>query len=203
MKEIDDNLNTTKSEPMKKGDWFLLAILILLLLLSFPVLWRLYRFLIPLAAVGFIGYFAFKFMQLGQHTEGNDNGSQNFTKVWTGFVVFLRAYFRAIALTVISMIVVAVTVILVYGHYSKGNVTEKEMEQMTQSLAKYKSHSGQYPAGLTELIGNDPLKRDWFLDSWGNEMDYKVNTDGLGYTLSSSGADGKLGTADDIVIKKK
>jgi hypothetical protein len=202
MNEIDDNLNTNKPEPMKKGEWFLLGILILLLLLSFPVLWRLYRFLIPLAAVGFIGYFAYKLMQLGNNVEGNNNGSQNFIKVWTAFIIVLRAYFRKMAFTAITMLVVAVTVILVYGHYSKGNDTEKEMEQIAQSLEKYKIHSGQYPTGLAELIGNDPLKRDWFLDSWENVMYYNSNADGLGYTLSSQGADGKLGTADDLVVKK-
>ena len=199
----NDNLPTDKPNPMKKTDWVLLTIVILLLLLSFPILWRLYRFLIPLVVIGFIVYVIFRFIKTKENASVISQGVlQNFTSVWIEIKTLVRTFFRRIVLTSSVVIVLAVLVLLSYGHYSKSSVTEKEMALMTQSLAKYKSHFGYYPAGLAELIGNDPLKKEWLQDSWGNQMAYKVSKDGLGYKLSSPGVDGKIGNGDDLILEK-
>ena len=203
MDDFDNNLNTQKNSPMKNSDWFLLGILILLLLITFPFLWRIYRFIIPLGIIGLIIYLIYRFMQMGKIPSSLPEGTmRNFTSVWTEFKTTVRNSFRTMAITVISLVILSVTGILLFGQYSKKEATEKEMARITQSLAKYKSSLGNYPASIAELVGNDPLKREWYQDSWGNEMNYSVNKDGLGYQLSSPGADGKLGTGDDLVLEK-
>ena len=188
---------------MKKLDWVLLALLFLLLLVSFPVLWRVYRFLIPAAAFCFIVYFAFRFLQLGKNTNFPSEGfSGNFTKIFAGFITAVRRSFRMIAVVIISCVILFVVIILFYNQYSKKDLTEKQMAKMTEYLSKYKTQHGKYPEDLAALIGNDPLKREWFHDSWGNELYYKASKDGLSYRLSSSGADGKKESSDDLILEK-
>jgi hypothetical protein len=209
--ETNDHLPLDKPEPMKRTDWILLSILILVLLVTLPfialfympIFWALLRFLLPLAALGFIIYFALRFTQLGKTMETGSGETLNvLRKIGIESIILLRKSFRKIALTVIIAIVVGVVAILVVKEYTKRNVTQKQMLRMAQSIAKYKAAYGQYPLGLAELIGNDPLKREWLQDTWGNGMEYSLTKNGAGYKLSSPGADGKPGSADDLTLEE-
>jgi hypothetical protein len=197
----DNDENTRKNPPMKNADWILIVVLVLILLISFPVLWRWYRFIFPFALVGLIMYLAFRFIQSG-NTALPDGSMQKFTDVWTTFISSLRASFRKIIIGIIIFITFSVGGILFYGKVSKGKDTTKRMILTTQSLEKYKSNFGSYPTGLADLVGNDPLKKEWFRDYWGNEIDYKTTNNGLGYELRSPGEDGKSGSTDDVVMRK-
>ncbi len=211
MDETNDHLPIDKPTPMKKTDWILLAILILVLLVTLPFIWVLYmpivwaliRFLVPFAALGFILYFAIRFTQIGKIVEsGSDDTSRIVSKIWAEAIAFIRKAFRPIAYTVISVLVIGVTAALLVKQFSKGSDTEKEMSRMALGLSKYKNAYGHYPANLAELIGNDPLKREWLQDTWGNGMDYTLTKNGAGYKLNSPGADRKVGTADDLTLEK-
>ncbi len=203
MDSIDNDVDTRKDPPMKNWDWLLITLLVLILLITFPVLWRVYRFLLPLAAVGFTVYFIIWFFNASKNDIRLPDGTmQNFTAIWSQFRSALRRSFRAVSITIISVLLISVVAILVYGKLSQEKDTTKKMTRMKESLEKYKSHHNQYPAGLAELIGNDPLKKEWYQDSWGNEIVYKATKDGQGYELRSSGPDGKLQTEDDLVKSK-
>jgi hypothetical protein len=80
--------------------------------------------------------------------------------------------------------------------YFKARSTEKEMTEMTEALNKYKYHTKKYPENLRQLVGNNPLKKDWLTDQWGNSYKYKVMPGGI--TLASFGKDGKENTDDDL-----
>ena len=202
MDNTNDRLVTNKPEPMKNTDWILLTILVLLLLITFPILFRIYRFFLPIAALGLIVYFIIKFVQLGNIPGNTPEGStENFTKVWSMFTDVIRKQFRVVMISSIIAVVISVVGILIFNQYSKTGATEKEMSKISQGLEKYKNHHGAYPTGLTELIGNDPLKREWYQDSWGNEMSYTTTKSG-GYRLISRGTDGKAGTVDDLILDK-
>jgi hypothetical protein len=206
MEDSKDTMPENNNTKMKRSEWIQLGILIVLLLVTFPfilflytpLLWVLFRFLVPLAILGFVAYFGIKFLQMGTESKGS---SENFAKVWTSFSNFVRRNFLKATLTIVTVSMLAVAMILAYKHYSKGGLTEERLQKMSQSLEKYKSHHGAYPAGLADLIGNDPLKREWFQDSWGNSIVYIPSANG-GYNLSSPGADGKLNTSDDVVVMK-
>jgi hypothetical protein len=211
MDETNDHLPIDKPTPMKRTDWILLAILIVLLLVALPFIWVLYmpivwaliRFLIPLAALGFIIYFAIRFTQIGKIIEtGSDDTSRIVSKIWIESIAFIRKAFRPIAYTIISVLVIGVLTALLVKQFSKGSDTEKEMSRIALGLAKYKNAYGQYPADLAELIGNDPLKREWLQDTWGNGMEYTRTKNGTGYKLSSPGADRKSGTTDDLILEE-
>ncbi len=202
MDNNNDRLVTDKPEPMKNIDWILIGILVLLLLITFPVLIRIYRFFIPLVFVGLLIYFVVKFIQLGKISSSNPDGtSPDFAKVWTEITCIIRKQSRVVVISSIFTVTIAVAVILVFNQYSKSGLTENRMNRMAQAMEKYKSHLGYYPASLTDLIGNDPLKREWYQDCWGNNMGYTLTKEG-GYRLSSVGGDGKDGTSDDLKLKK-
>jgi len=201
MDDSDKPLPLDKPKPMKKSDWAILSIVVLLLLISFPVLWRLYRFVIPLATIGFLVYFLIRFITMMKFIELNQ--TFYFWKIiWNELLVGISRTFRVIAYSFIGLLIVSVLTILTFQHFSKGRETQKQMLRMTQALAKYKAELGYYPEGLATLIGNDPLKREWLQDSWGNRMDYIVTNNGKNYRLVSSGLDGKMGTDDDFILKE-
>lgn len=202
MDDNNDRLVTEKPEPMKKMDWILFGILILLLLVTFPVLFRVYRFMIPLALLGLLAYFGVKIFQLGKSSGNNpEKGTTDFTTLWYQMMNLFITKIRAIAITGIIMIVLSVGLILLFNNYSKAELTEKRMDKMAQALEKYKSHLGNYPSGLSDLIGTDPIRREWYQDAWGNAMTYNLSKEGS-YKLVSAGPDGKSITNDDLVREK-
>ena len=46
----------------------------------------------------------------------------------------------------------------------------------------------------------DPLKREWYHDSWGNSIEYTVTKSGAGFQLISPGSDGVKGNNDDLTV---
>ncbi|HVD97871.1 MAG TPA: type II secretion system protein GspG [Cytophagaceae bacterium] len=210
MIDANDPLPIDKPEPMKPGDKILLGFLILMLLLTFPFLWWIYRPLLwllfrvalPIGLIIFLGYFALRALQLGERSSMEGNGfGQNLQKSWTEFVNLLRKYFRKVALTIVAVTILFVGSVLVYTSYSKTSVTEKQLSRTAQALVKYKNHFGNYPQNLSELIGNDPLKREWYQDAWGNQVEYTVSANS--FTLTSYGKDGIKGNEDDVVKKSE
>lgn len=209
---LDDNepLPTNKPQPMRTTDWLLLGILIIMLLSSLPLLWFLYlplfwaffRFVLPIGIVLFIGYFGLRALKLGaRRGNGPDNDEfiEKANHFWIDFRVLVRKALKPVAFTVIVVTIVFVACAISYTRYSRKGVTEKQLARMSQSLEKYKAHYGVYPNGLAELIGTDPLKREWYQDAWGNKVEYTLNNKGLGYTLKSAGADGVAGNEDDLI----
>src|ERR1700749_3359543 len=101
MYDINEKLPTDKSEPMKKTDWLLVIALVFLLLLTFPVLWRIYRFIIPLAVFALVIYFMVRLMQPGKiGSPDSETTSRNFMEVWNEVRISIRSSFRSLALTI-------------------------------------------------------------------------------------------------------
>ncbi len=207
----DDRLPLDKPKPMKTTDKILLGILILVLLVTFPFIWWIYRpliwilfrFVLPVGIIGFIAYFAFRALRLGDvngSLPGEGSFSQKLGVAWREFIFVVRKYFKTVALTAIVFILVFVVSAIAYTKSSRRAVTQKQMDRTAQALSKHKNHYGNYPANLAELIGNDPLKREWLRDAWGNPIEYSLTKNGLGYSLISPGADALTGNGDDVVV---
>lgn len=75
--------------------------------------------------------------------------------------------------------------------------TKKEMTEIKKSIIKYNMDTGSDPTSITELIGSNPLRKKWKLDSWENE--YKlIFKDGQIIKIISAGSDNQFNTIDDI-----
>jgi F0F1-type ATP synthase assembly protein I len=77
-----------------------------------------------------------------------------------------------------------------------------EGHDIIDSLERYHERFGKYPEKLSSVIGQNPLRKRWEVDSWGNPYYYSTNELLDTYTLLSSGSDGIMGTDDDHVIKR-
>jgi hypothetical protein len=81
--------------------------------------------------------------------------------------------------------------------------TRGTMETIGRALAAHAVDRGGYPAGGTArdlLAALSPafLPAAQAIDAWGNELHYSSDT--RTYTLTSAGADGRVGTDDDVVM---
>lgn len=78
--------------------------------------------------------------------------------------------------------------------------TIKEMEAIEEAIIRFNGESSRYPYDIQELLGNNPLKKDWEADYWGNKYRL-IKLDESYIQLTSDGEDGEAETDDDIRIK--
>ncbi|CAM3896365.1 MULTISPECIES: type II secretion system protein GspG [Flavobacterium] len=86
-------------------------------------------------------------------------------------------------------------------NYSNKNDTLDEISKIETLLEKNKEAFGIYPEKLSDIIRNNPLRKDITIDLWGNEYHYEVENNRTKYIIISKGKDGVLNTNDDIKIK--
>ena len=79
------------------------------------------------------------------------------------------------------------------------------MQQLANAVEKYRTSNGSLPrakdiAALADTL--HPLYMSELVreDGWGNAIDYEV-TGASTFRLVSRGADGRRGTADDVVVE--
>ena len=78
--------------------------------------------------------------------------------------------------------------------------TEKQMTEIKKSIIKYKLETGAYPSSLIELIGQNPIRKEWQHDYWGSG--YKlIHVDEKTVVLSSAGLDAVFNTDDDLKLE--
>jgi len=85
--------------------------------------------------------------------------------------------------------------------------TTQKMQKLASGIEKFRQSNGSLPSardivGLTDVL--NPLYVDELIrqDGWGNDIDYTV-TGASTFRLVSRGADGRLGTPDDIVVDEQ
>jgi general secretion pathway protein G len=90
------------------------------------------------------------------------------------------------------------------GARAKYRITWKSMDTINAAIQQYNLNTSTYPANLQALQAGtmayldsrNPLK-----DGWNQPFLYSPNgTNGKPYDLMSKGADGRVGTADDLNI---
>jgi uncharacterized membrane protein YraQ (UPF0718 family) len=112
------------------------------------------------------------------------------------FKNFTRKLFLYPLIGIITIALIAIAAEFLLADYFKATNTKKEMSEIAEALNKYKYHQNKYPEDLQELIGNNPLKKEWLNDQWGHPYKYSVSASGP--VLVSLGKDGKEGTDDDL-----
>src|SRR5262245_41534458 len=81
--------------------------------------------------------------------------------------------------------------------------TRGTMENIGKALTAYATDHGGYPQGssiqdVTASLVPSFLPSAVTVDAWGNTFDYR--SDARSFTLTSPGADGRTGSADDLVM---
>ena len=76
-------------------------------------------------------------------------------------------------------------------------------KEIVNSLERYYESYSRYPERLDIIIADNPLRKRWRSDPWGNPFYYKTSKSKNSYELLSYGLDGKLGTDDDVVFSKR
>jgi hypothetical protein len=76
--------------------------------------------------------------------------------------------------------------------------TESEISEIHRSITKYQNETGTLPTSLDELIGGNPLKKEWRADYWGTEYRLVLINEST-YRLTSAGPDRQFNTEDDLV----
>lgn len=91
---------------------------------------------------------------------------------------------------------------------AKEDQAKLAMGVISQSLQMYRVHNNNYPTssqGLQALLANPGSSRKWrgpyieeekLVDPWGLEFNYEA--EGRNYKITSAGADGAIGTEDDL-----
>ena len=82
--------------------------------------------------------------------------------------------------------------------------TTQSMQQLSAGIEKYRAMHGALPnagdiVGLTDILHPTYMASLVREDGWGNPIVYEVT--GGSFRLISRGADGRIGTADDIVFQ--
>lgn len=81
---------------------------------------------------------------------------------------------------------------------SNQDSTQKRITELTKILEGEKEDIGHYPDKLSDVVRNNPLRRNVIFDSWNQEFYYESLNNGTAFKLQSKGSDGMLDTNDDI-----
>jgi len=87
---------------------------------------------------------------------------------------------------------------------AKATGTAADMKAIGTALSAYRLDHGDYPSAggidaLAAELSPDYLRIAATRDKWGRPFNYSAGP--LGYTLVSTGEDGREGTADDLVLE--
>jgi len=83
---------------------------------------------------------------------------------------------------------------------SNPKVNKQTMHDIANALERYYAHNKRYPGSLTALISDNPMRKKWLTDPWGNPYVYKTDRKKSSFKLISAGEDEERNTSDDIVI---
>jgi hypothetical protein len=123
----------------------------------------------------------------GQMKEGIDNFFYwlNNSINSPSFKNFTKKIFLYPLLGTIAIAVIAIGGELIFSNYFKGRSTKKEMIEIADAIGKYKYHQNKYPQDLQQIIGNNPLRKEWISDQWEKPYKYSVSPDGQNFLLIS------------------
>jgi hypothetical protein len=75
--------------------------------------------------------------------------------------------------------------------------TKIEMIEIQTAMIKSNKDLGEYPTSLQDLIGSNPMRKEWLTDEWGTM--YRLAYQNLHLKkITSAGKDKKFDTKDDI-----
>jgi hypothetical protein len=85
--------------------------------------------------------------------------------------------------------------------YIKPQLTKNEGTKIIKSIKSYHNGYRKYPESIESLIRDNPIRKDWRSDAWGEPYIYEIAKDKQNFKLVSKGKDRTLGTQDDIIFE--
>lgn len=98
------------------------------------------------------------------------------------------------------LLVLRFTTLFFRSNFYGDNKTKEKLNKIVLLLEDEKRVVGKYPDKLTDIIRNNPLRKDIHLDYWKNEFIYKIVNDEQSFSIKSKGKDQKINTSDDIKL---
>lgn len=83
---------------------------------------------------------------------------------------------------------------------SNPKVNKQTMNDIVYALERYYVHNKRYPRNLSDIITDNPMRKKWLTDPWGNPYVYSTDRKRSSFKLISPGKDEERNTSDDIVI---
>ena len=81
---------------------------------------------------------------------------------------------------------------------SNPKVTKETMHDIVYALERYYAHNKRYPEKLTDIISDNPMRKKWLTDPWGNSYVYTTTRKRSSFKLISAGKDEERNTSDDV-----
>jgi general secretion pathway protein G len=116
-----------------------------------------------------------------------------------------------VLLVVAILLILGSIVVVSFSGIMKGaeeDTTKTQIESISNGVKAYYAQHRQAPEQLQSLVQNPgTTKKTWRRvldteevpkDAWGRDFTYTL--DGDGFTITSAGADGSVGTEDDITV---
>ena len=85
--------------------------------------------------------------------------------------------------------------------YIKPQLTNNKGMKIVKSIKSYHNGYKQYPESIESLIGDNPIRKGWRSDAWGEPYIYELYEDNQSFKFVSKGKDRKLNTQDDIIFE--
>jgi hypothetical protein len=100
----------------------------------------------------------------------------------------MKSMFKTAALIFLGALGLTIIVFFASRDFIKRSETKQELEAIVAASEKFKANTGRYPSSIAELIGNDPLKREWQADGWGKAYTFTVSSGAPVVSSTGSGS---------------
>jgi general secretion pathway protein G len=168
----------------------ILAPLLLIMLLFSLRIWPIWLLLIIIGGV--ILYYRRNYIPdatgtTGQMKERLDDFFYSLNKSINSpsFKNFTKKLFLYPLIAIIGIAIIAIAGEFILSDYFKGRSTKKEMTEIADAISKYRYHQNKFPQDLQQIIGNNPLRKEWISDQWEKPYKYSVSPDGQNFLLVS------------------
>lgn len=115
---------------------------------------------------------------------------------------FQKYLLQPSSIAIILIFVIGNIIGFVFFSYQGNSVlpkeTKKEISEISERMEMWNEKYNSYPETLSEIIGNNPLRKLWENDSWNRPYEYSTTNNRKKFLIISAGFDGKFGTDDDI-----
>ncbi len=112
--------------------------------------------------------------------------------------------YLSLKIMIILLLIIGIGLTYIYIRFKGANLPEKtktEMQEISNSLNKWRTEYGSFPENLDKLTLGRPMRNQWINDSWNKPYKYAVGDSGNSFIILSAGADGIFNNQDDLKIK--
>ena len=115
---------------------------------------------------------------------------------------FQRFFLQPSTIVYGAVLCIGILIVSIYFWYQRGFIfpqkTKSEIAKISVTIEEWNKAFDHYPVNLQELIGNNPIRKNWDKDAWGVPYLYIVSEDKKEFQIVSAGSDHIFDTEDDL-----